>query len=63
MTTAQTLLLVLWKAMPEALAHTRTGSAIKLAVYAGTLAGMGMAAWQGALPRTRPILPGEVMVD
>ncbi|MGA7651831.1 MAG: hypothetical protein WCF17_06240 [Terracidiphilus sp.] len=62
-TTAQTLLLVLWKAMPEALAHTRTGSAIKLAVYAGTLAGMGMAAWQGALPRTRPILPGEVMVD
>ncbi len=29
----------------------------------GTLAGMGMAAWQGALPRTRPILPGELMVD
>lgn len=62
-TIAQTLLLVLWKAMPPALAHSREGSAIKLALYAGTLAAVGMAAWQGALPRTRPILPGEVMID
>lgn len=62
-TTAQTLLLVFWKAMPADLAHTRTGSAIKLVIYAGALAGMGFAAWRGALPRTRPILPGEVMVD
>lgn len=58
-TVAQTLLLVLWKTLPL----TRTGSFIKLVVYAGTLAAMGMAAYSGLLPRTRPILPGEVMVD
>jgi hypothetical protein len=58
-TIAQTLLLVLWKALPL----TRTGSAIKLAVYAGALVVLGTAAYNGALPRTRPILPGELMVD
>ena len=62
-TIAQTVLLILWKAMPAALAGTRTGSAIKLGIYASTLAAMGYAAWSGKLPRTRPILPGEVMVD
>lgn len=62
-TIAQTLLLILWKLMPHALAATRTGSAIKLVLYAGTLAAMGYAAWSGKLPRTRPILPGEIMVD
>jgi hypothetical protein len=62
-TIAQTVLLILWKAMPAALSHTRTGSAIKLVIYVGTLACMGYAAWSGKLPRTRPILPGEVMVD
>ena len=62
-TTAQTLLLLMWKAMPEDVARTREGSAIKLLVYGGTLFGMGMAAWRGALPRTRPILPGEIMID
>jgi hypothetical protein len=58
-TIAQTILLVLWKTLPL----TRTGSLIKLAIYAGTLLLMGTAAFNGALPRTRPILPGEVMVD
>ena len=58
-TIAQTVLLILWKSLPL----TRTGSAIKLAVYAGVLLSMGFAAYNGALPRTRPILPGEVMVD
>lgn len=62
-TIAQTMLLILWKAMPAELAHTRTGSAIKLALYAGTLAAMGYAAWSGKLPRTRPIMPGELIVD
>ena len=62
-TTAQTLLLVLWKVMPDALVHSRTGSGIELMVYVGVLVGMGIAAWQGSLPRTRPILPGEVMTD
>lgn len=62
-TAAQTILLVLWKAMPEAMVHSRTGSGIELVVYVGVLAGMGMAAWQGSLPRTRPILPGEAVID
>lgn len=62
-TAAQTILLILWKAMPDAMVHSRAGSGIELVVYVGVLAGMGLAAWQGSLPRTRPILPGEIMVD
>ena len=62
-TTAQTLLLVLWKTIPALGVHTRGGSGIELLVYVGALAGMGVAAWQGALPRTRPILPGEAVID
>jgi len=58
-TTAQILLLVLWKSLPL----TRTGSLVKLVVYSGTLIAMGVAAYNGALPRTRPIMPGELMVD
>jgi len=58
-TLAQTVLLVLWKTLPL----TRTGCLIKLTVYAGTLLLMGAAAFNGLLPRTRPILPGELMVD
>jgi hypothetical protein len=58
-TIAQTLLLVLWKTLPA----TRAGSEIKLVVYAATLIAVGAAAYHGALPRTRPILPGELMVD
>ncbi|HWG19527.1 MAG TPA: hypothetical protein VG225_03290 [Terracidiphilus sp.] len=62
-TTAQTLLLVLWKTMPDALVHSRAGSAIELVVYAGALSAMGLAAVRGALPRTRPIVPGDIMID
>ena len=58
-TIAQTVLLILWKALPE----TRTGSLIKLAVFVGVLAIVGVAASRGLLPRTRPILPGETMVS
>ncbi|MDE3148513.1 MAG: hypothetical protein KGL37_03505, partial [Acidobacteriota bacterium] len=54
-TVAQTLLLVLWKALPAAFAATRAGSLIKLAVFVGALALMGFAAYKGLLPRTRPI--------
>lgn len=57
-TAAQTLLLVLWKALPE----TQATSLIKLLAFAGALALMGAAAYRGMLPRTRPILPGESMV-
>ena len=58
-TAAQTVLLVLWKTLPE----TSTGSLIKLVVFVGVLAIMGFAASRGVLPRTRPILPGELMVS
>ena len=57
-TVAQTLLLMLWKSMPA----TREAALVKLGVYAGTLVVMGLAAYRGVLPRTRPILPGELMV-
>jgi len=58
-TAAQTVLLVLWKTMPQ----TQTTAAIKLAVFLGVLALFGSIAAHGVLPRTRPILPGEVMSD
>ncbi|HTV04706.1 MAG TPA: hypothetical protein VME86_05005 [Acidobacteriaceae bacterium] len=57
-TLAQTLLLVLWKFLPE----TRTTGVIKLAAFAGALLLMGLLTYHGRLPRTRPILPGESMV-
>jgi hypothetical protein len=55
---AQALLLAVWKALPT----TRTTSLIKLGVYTGALLLMAFAAYRGALPRTRPIIPGELMV-
>jgi hypothetical protein len=57
-TAAQTLLLILWKLLPQ----TQTTSWIKLGAFAGALMLMGGIASRGLLPRTRPILPGEVMV-
>ena len=57
-TVAQTLLLALWKILPQ----TRAASTAKLIVFAGALLLMGLAAHRGALPRTRPIMPGESMV-
>ena len=57
-TVAQTILLVLWKALPQ----TRAASLVKLGIYAGALLLMGLAASRGTLPRTRPIVPGELMV-
>jgi hypothetical protein len=58
-TAAQTLLLVLWKTVPR----DETGNLIKLFAYVGALAFMGWLSAQGRLYRTRPILPGEVMVS
>jgi len=49
---AQILLLLVWKTLPLG----------KLSVFAGTLLLMGLAAYRGTLPRTRPIVPGELMV-
>jgi hypothetical protein len=55
---AQALLLLLWKVLPQ----TRAATALKLGVFVGVLVVMGLAAYRGALPRTRPIVPGESMV-
>jgi hypothetical protein len=57
-TAAQMLLLTLWKVLPQ----TRAASMMKLIVFTGTLLLMGFAAYWGALPRTRPIVPGEFVV-
>ncbi|HEY1579414.1 MAG TPA: hypothetical protein VGF82_20280, partial [Terracidiphilus sp.] len=57
-TAAQTLLLVLWKALPL----SRKTAIVKLALFAGTLLFMGIAGMRGRLPRTRPIVTGEFMI-
>lgn len=55
---AQTALLVLWKTLPR----TPAADASKLAVFVLVLTILGFAAARGLLPRTRPIVPGELMV-
>jgi hypothetical protein len=57
-TISQTILLVLWKILPQ----TRAASWIKLGIFVGALVVTGLAAYRGKLPRTRPIVPGELMV-
>lgn len=52
---AQPALGMLWKLLPR----TRAADAIKLMVFAGILLVIGVFAWRGALPRTRPIVPGD----
>ena len=56
---AQPILWLLWKVLP----HTRTADAIKLAVFIGILVYVGNLARRGLLPRTRPIVPGELAVS
>jgi hypothetical protein len=56
---AQPVLWLLWKVLP----HTRTADAIKLAVFVAILACVGNMARRGLLPRTRPIVPGEIAVS
>jgi hypothetical protein len=57
-TTAQMLLLVLWKVLPRG----HAADVAKLSAFVGSLAAAGLIASLGFLPRTRPILPGELMV-
>ena len=57
-TLGQTVLLILWKILPR----SHAGDVVKLAVYCVVLLAVGMAAVAGLLPRTRPILPGELVV-
>lgn len=56
---AQPVLWFLWKVLPE----TRFFAAVKLAVFLGILASVGHLARLGRLPRTRPIVPGELAVS
>jgi hypothetical protein len=57
-TISQALLLAVWKTLPE----TRISSLMKLVIFVCVLLLMGLAAYRGALPRTRPIVPGELMI-
>jgi hypothetical protein len=57
-TLAQALLMLLWKVLPR----THSGDVIKLTVYVAALIALGICAANGLFPRTRPIVPGELMV-
>jgi len=56
---AQSVLGVLWQTLPA----TRAADLIKLMVFVGILAAVGYLARLGLLPRTRPIVPGELAVS
>ena len=55
---SQTVLLLLWKTLPRSPATNQ----IKLAAFVLSLCLVGAAAALGMLPRTRPIVPGQLMV-
>ena len=56
---AQPVLWLSWKVLPQ----TLPGDTVKLAIFLVILAVMGNYARLGLLPRTRPILPGEIAVS
>ena len=56
---AQPVLWLLWKVLPR----TRPSDSLKLLVFLGILAVAGHLARRGRLPRTRPIVPGELAVS
>lgn len=56
---AQPLLWFLWRVLPR----SRSFDTFKLAVFVGILAWVGNLARLGLLPRTRPIVPGEIAVS
>jgi hypothetical protein len=56
---AQPVLGILWKLLP----HNRAADAVKLMVFTGLLAIVGGLARRGRLPRTRPIVPGELAIS
>jgi len=57
-TLSQALLMLLWKLLPR----THAADWIKLGAYLIALALVGLSARAGRLPRTRPIVAGELMV-
>jgi hypothetical protein len=56
---AQPALWLMWKVLPR----TRLGDSIKLLIFLAILALVGNLARLGRLPRTRPIVPGEIAVS
>ena len=56
---AQPILWLLWKTLPQ----NRLADLAKLLVFLGVLALFGYLARLGRLPRTRPIVPGELAVS
>ena len=58
-TIAQPVLWLLWRVLPR----TQAMDTLKLAVFVGILAWVGNLARRGLLPRTRPIVPGEIAVS
>jgi hypothetical protein len=58
-TIAQPVLGLMWKVLPQSTA----ADAAKLVVFIGILAFVGNLARLGVLPRTRPIVPGELAVS
>jgi hypothetical protein len=57
-TLAQAMLMLLWKLLPR----THAADLVKLAAYVVALALIAILAQAGLLPRTRAIVPGELMV-
>jgi hypothetical protein len=58
-TIAQPVLWLLWKTLPV----SRVADALKLGVFVAILAVVGQMSRRGLLPRTRPIVPGELAVS
>ncbi len=58
-TIAQPMLWLLWAVLPAA----RAADAVKLAAMIGVLGWVGNMARRGRLPRTRPIVPGELAIS
>ena len=56
---AQPTLWLLWAVLPPG----RPGDIVKLAVFVALLAFVGYLSYRGRLPRTRPIVPGELAVS
>jgi hypothetical protein len=56
---AQPVLWFLWAVLPRG----RVLDAVKLGVFLGILGVMGRLAYRGVLPRTRPIVPGELAIS
>ncbi len=59
MCVAQPVLWLMLYTVPEG----RPGDVFKFVVFVGILVGMGYLAYRGKLPRTRPIVPGELAVS